>query len=362
MASPLRRTAGGLALAALLSASQLTAQVSVTLEPSRDNTLYEDAAGAVSNGAGSRLFVGVNSQSSIRRAVLYFDLAAALPRGAVITGAELRLFAQSRMGGTQNLTLHRMTRDWGEGSSVAGGGQGGGGAAAAGDATWIHSFFPGRNWTQPGGDFLARASANASTTQTNRDAVFASSTQLVADVQSFLDRPSSNFGWLARTEELLAGNVASYGTREGSTGDRPELAITYTVASPAANIAFGSGCSGSGTRALALSANSLPTVPNALYGLQLTGGPAAPLGRFVAFSLARARPPLTAPFFSRNCVLELDLNSFLGDAAVPAIGPLTLPIPNDRSLVGSSLIAQGFAAETSGFVTTSNGLEVLFGL
>jgi outer membrane biosynthesis protein TonB len=42
----------------------------VTLSPSKDNTLYEDAAGSLSNGAGQHFFSGNTSAGSVRRGSL----------------------------------------------------------------------------------------------------------------------------------------------------------------------------------------------------------------------------------------------------------------------------------------------------
>ena len=105
----LSAVAAGLALAATLwaglSAAQLEtgfllrnpvsrpAQViiqTVTLAPAADNTLYESATGALSNGAGQYLFAGTTQEGDIRRALLAYDLSA-LPAGATVISATLSL-------------------------------------------------------------------------------------------------------------------------------------------------------------------------------------------------------------------------------------------------------------------------------
>ncbi len=53
-----RRLAWGAALCAILVAGSAAAE-SVTIEPSKDNTIY--SRGALSNGAGQHLFVGRNT-------------------------------------------------------------------------------------------------------------------------------------------------------------------------------------------------------------------------------------------------------------------------------------------------------------
>src|SRR5207237_1956163 len=55
----------------------------ITLTPSKDNTLYESTVGDVSNGAGTFFFVGQTNGSAARRGVMAFNLAA-IPAGSQI--------------------------------------------------------------------------------------------------------------------------------------------------------------------------------------------------------------------------------------------------------------------------------------
>src|SRR5512138_1978 len=78
----------GLALVASAGAA------TVTLTTSKDNTLYESATGALSNGAGAHFFAGrtgTNSGGKIRRGVIAFDVAANVPPGSTITNVVLTL-------------------------------------------------------------------------------------------------------------------------------------------------------------------------------------------------------------------------------------------------------------------------------
>ncbi|MGB0515304.1 MAG: hypothetical protein ACPGJE_10740, partial [Wenzhouxiangellaceae bacterium] len=55
------------------------APTTLSLAPAADNTLYERAAGDLSNGTGPSLFIGltgVNAGTVLRRALLRFDLSA----------------------------------------------------------------------------------------------------------------------------------------------------------------------------------------------------------------------------------------------------------------------------------------------
>lgn len=216
---------------ASLSLHALGAPVdSITLTPVADNTLYEDPAGAFSNGRGSAMFAGRNSASvnSIRRALLRFDVAAALPAGATVESATLRLSNDAANSVPAMITLHRVTQGWGEGASLATGGQGSGAAAAPGDATWLHRFHPSLNWSAPGGDFAASPSASAMVFGAGFY-TWPSGASLVADVQSFLDDPAGNFGWLLRGDETVSSSARRFATREAAdTPLRPALTIEFT--------------------------------------------------------------------------------------------------------------------------------------
>ncbi|RMF79217.1 MAG: DNRLRE domain-containing protein, partial [Planctomycetota bacterium] len=116
----------------------------VELVAARDNTLYESATGALSNGAGTSIFVGATASGAVRRGLVWFDVAAEIPAGSTINAVTLQMRVTQTVAGAETVALHRVTQDWGEGASnadAAGGGGGGGGAgapAASGDATWLH--------------------------------------------------------------------------------------------------------------------------------------------------------------------------------------------------------------------------------
>lgn len=81
-----RRTA--LVTATLLVAPVVSIADQIVVYPSQDNTLYEDADGSLSNGAGDHLFAGRTDTGLRRRAVLWFDLSV-IPEGSVIEDAAL---------------------------------------------------------------------------------------------------------------------------------------------------------------------------------------------------------------------------------------------------------------------------------
>jgi hypothetical protein len=200
----------------------------VTIPASKDNTLIESATGAhLSNGAGDSIFVGrVGNfgQGTRRRGVIAFDVADAVPPGSTITEVSLQLYMAQTVSGAQTVGMRRLAADWGEGTSVSPGGQGA--AATPGDATWVNRFHPDVPWASPGGEFSGIASATASVAGPGH--YVWSGEQLVADVQSFLDDPGGNFGWVLIGNEAVLFTAKRFASREETEASfRPALTITY---------------------------------------------------------------------------------------------------------------------------------------
>ena len=210
---------------------QLGAQ-EVTLSADRDNTLYEDAMGSVSNGAGEYLFLGNTNGNGVRRALVRFDVSG-IPAGSTITGAELTMTMNLTIASAFNVTLHKVSSDWGEGASDAGADGGGGAVSTKGDATWIHTFFDTVQWGTAGGDFDAMASATTSV-DGNGAYTWGSTADIVADVQSWLDNGATNFGWILVGDEVSQPTAKRFASRENATG-APQLVVTYTE--PSADLA-----------------------------------------------------------------------------------------------------------------------------
>ena len=218
-----------LALWASVSALTLSASAladTVTLNPVKDNTLYENVGGLLSNGAGQQMFAGQAGNGVIQRGVMDFDIAGAIPAGSTINSVTMTLF-MSRTNNTnvENVSLHRLAQDWGEGTSAASSGEGGGAASTPGDATWIHTFFPGSFWTNPGGDFSVTASA---TTGVGFIADYNwASALLTADVQDMLDNPGGDHGWALIGNEFQ--DSKRFSSRQNVTiSQRPRLLIDFT--------------------------------------------------------------------------------------------------------------------------------------
>jgi hypothetical protein len=209
----------------------------VTLSPIRDNTLYEDAGGEVSNGSGPALFAGRNGQGLTRRALLMFDVAGALPPSAAIDSVVLALKVSNAPNALpREFTLHRVLRDWGEGSSYALGGTGA--LATDQDATWLEAFHSGEPWSTPGGDFEAAPSATL--TLTDLGTYVWRGAGLLADIQAWQSQPVTNHGWLVRGEESGLNTARRFDSRESAEpASGPALTIYYTTLARLHPVAWG---------------------------------------------------------------------------------------------------------------------------
>ncbi len=210
------------------------ARPTVTLGAAKDNTLFEDPSGQSSDGAGDSIFAGRTGaiNDTVRRALLQFDLTS-IPAGSTVTSVSLKLTMLQTISGAYPASLHRCAASWGEGASGPsfGESEGGGFPAQTGDATWLHRFYATSTWTTAGGDFAAGASATTSVDQVG-DYTW-SSAQLTADVQSWVNNPASNNGWVLRGDEAATGSAKRYGSRaQALAADRPALTVTYTPPCP----------------------------------------------------------------------------------------------------------------------------------
>jgi hypothetical protein len=201
------------------------------INPIKDNTLYQydPVEGDVSNALGNHFFAGATGTAELRRGVLAFDIAGNVPAGSTILGVTLSLnMSRTPTGTARTVELHKLLADWGEGTSVAPGEEGEGAPATTNDATWRHRFFDTIFWTTEGGDFSATVSANQSVGSVG---VYTwSSSQMRADVQSWLDDPASNFGWLVLGDESEIATAKRFDTRESASP--PVLTIQFRPPGP----------------------------------------------------------------------------------------------------------------------------------
>jgi spore coat protein A len=241
------RGASFLAACVLAFAGTQALAASVTINPSRDNTIADGVDPGTgedfkdnSSGACEHLFSGTTNDGFARRVLLGFDVAGNVPAGSTINSVTLTLTV-SRAGDNQDatMTLYPANLDWGEGTATCGprgGGQGD--PAGAGDATWLDAEFGSVTWTNPGGDF-GGASASATVGSGNGNQGVWSAANMVSDVQSWLDDPSGNFGWILVGDEARAPTSRRFSSREGSVP--PTLQIDFDPPAGSVACCFGDG-------------------------------------------------------------------------------------------------------------------------
>jgi uncharacterized repeat protein (TIGR01451 family) len=212
------------------------APAAVNLTPSADNTLYQvatsDPSQQLSNGAGQHFYVGETIQgvNAIRRGAIKFDLSA-VPAGSIVNSVTLTLNMSMTISGPSLISLHLALLNWGEGTSNAAlagkGSEGVGIQATTNDVTWFYTFFPTQQWNTPGGDFVATASASTSVGGVGRYQWTGAG--LVADVQQWVNNPSSDFGWILTGDETTAPTAKQFDTAANTNpADRPMLSVNYT--------------------------------------------------------------------------------------------------------------------------------------
>jgi hypothetical protein len=210
----------------------------VTLFPVADATLIE-LRPSNSMGAGNFINSGTTQNGNSNRALLKFDVAAAVPSGSTITDVGLYVTVTRDPVDGYNpspSSLRRMLRPWGEGANPTPiTSPGFGLPALPGDATWSHSSWGTNAWTVPGGlegvDFSATISTTATIAEQRTKPYFFESGGTIADVQFWLDHPESNFGWMLKSEDELSRFTARrFGSRElEDAGESPQLVITFLL-------------------------------------------------------------------------------------------------------------------------------------
>lgn len=209
----------------------------VILYPVADTTLMQLAP---TNNSGGSTFMnaGTAGNGFLNRALLRFDVAGNLPANATVWQTSLTVEVVRQPGGTvaaSTFALSRVLQSWGEGAKVASPNSPGlGQPATVGEATWQdRQGLSGLPWSVPGGAFGTDFSSAITAEQIIYGAgdspyVFASTPQMVGEVQGWLSSPENNFGWVLYSEaEDSRYTARSFGSREGAFA--PSLAIEYTI-------------------------------------------------------------------------------------------------------------------------------------
>jgi hypothetical protein len=241
-----------------------------------------------SSGMGPGMFAGADGSLNKKRSLMQFDVAGHVPAGATVTDVQLTLIlgqvAGSGSGGTggaipsRTFGVYDLLQPWTEGPSgsptqMGIGGQGQGALSQVGDSSWTFSTITSTSPTKTGvtwpagGNFSSTASSTetfsggsfivtpSGTTITPGSQYVFQGSQMITDVQNWLDNPSSNDGWLLRALtglntsngtvdlESTATSFLGFWTRDGAAANNnpamaPMLTVTYTPAPEPASLAM----------------------------------------------------------------------------------------------------------------------------
>jgi len=201
----------------------------VEIPAAADTTLIEDPEGDLGNGSGPVFHAGRTSQTqnSVRRGLVRFDVAAHVPAGAILEDVSLTLHCSQTNGGPAQVSLHRALAPWGEGASSTSGGSGA--PAQPGDATWLFASFPDVAWPVAGGAFAPRPSAVTVVDQPG-DYTWPATRRMAQDVNLWRLAPSRNRGWLVLGDESQPTTTKRFDSRENADAAvRPVLRVTWRL-------------------------------------------------------------------------------------------------------------------------------------
>jgi len=230
MDQPTTRISKLVTIISLLTASLSMALAATTnLTPVADTSLFQPSS---DNNLGGLSFmpIGVTGGGLRTRALVRFDLNAAIPAGSIITSASLNFSVVQSYAKGEGLpfVLHRVLAGWTEGTGTGVAPPANVGSPAnPGEVTWNSRAHGTANWGQAGGqpgvDFLAIGSATNAMTATTLNF---SSAALSVDVQRWLDNPGTNHGWIVLlVGETAAGSGSRLASKESTT--KPMLTIAY---------------------------------------------------------------------------------------------------------------------------------------
>ena len=236
-----------------------------TLGANMDTAIVNGSNQNNSNGGGPLFFAGTDGNSAIHRGLISFDFSS-IPAGSTITNVQLTLTLGQVAGGstftTATIGLFDVTQSWSAGTvssvlttATSTSGAGSGAAANTGDATWNAAHYSPTApalWTVAGGDHATTASTSLFLPSNSVGTAFTwlSTSQLVADVQGWLNAPATNFGWeLINANESASKTIYGFYGSEwhnyvaagGSASQEPALQVTFTapVPEPAGGLLLG---------------------------------------------------------------------------------------------------------------------------
>ena len=194
-----------------------TTTTNVTLTATEDTEIWNNNASDELKNYGSCNTIYVNGSSTTpkERPLIRYDLSS-IPSTATITSATVRLAKNGGSNTARNVSIHRLTNNWTEGTGACGG--------TNGVANWQQRITS-TAWTTAGGDFDATATATISVASNGTYNFTATSL-----VQGWVNSTFSNHGILVKfTTENLNSEIDFASTENSVIANRPQLLVTYTL-------------------------------------------------------------------------------------------------------------------------------------
>jgi hypothetical protein len=217
----------------------------VSLTPS-DDTFINGRNPDNNSGASQSIFVGVDGQGGTMRGLVRFAMPAAL-QGTTVTEVQLtttlRSLGQAGAGPDVMLGLQAVTEAWIQGNGAGNTAMlytvGETCSAAVMGATWNSpdcTGGAGPPWMVPGATVTSTVSGQADTTglPVESPVVWASSdagnASMIADVQGWIDNPSSNDGWrITSSDENTFAAAKRFYSSDAAGNPAPTLTVAYML-------------------------------------------------------------------------------------------------------------------------------------
>ena len=207
------------------SAPAGSGSVTITADNTNSKDNYQDNNGPAerSKNFGTCTTIDVEGENNKEsRGLLQFNDLSAIPSGATITSATLRLNMQFSEANTRTIDIHEATAAWTEGSDCN----------ANGTPNWNTTFKVGT----PTFNATALDSRSINTTIGDKDWT---STSLATLVEGWKTTPANNFGLVIKdiTEDGSSASLKQFASSEnGTAANRPRLLVDYTTPATCAAI------------------------------------------------------------------------------------------------------------------------------
>ncbi|MBK8564214.1 MAG: DNRLRE domain-containing protein [Saprospiraceae bacterium] len=303
----------GIILGFLLLAAfgpRVHAQTTITLTATEDTEIWNNNASDQLKNYGSCNILYLNGASSApkQRDLVRFNLSS-IPANATITSATFRMVKIGGSSSSKNISVHRVTAEWVEGTGSCPGSTGG----TNGPCSW-QIRMGSTAWATHGGDY--NASAEATVAVAGNGAYNWTITSLVQNWQNGI---FPNFGVLVRFATENQNSEIDFGSSEhATTGNRPQLTVTYTVP----------------TLSSVITNATCPSGNNGAVDLTVTGGtPGYNYAWTGPNSYTASSQDISGRIPGTYSVTVTDANGFQAQASYTVSGPLALTDTDGDSVI-----------------------------